>query len=200
MTAPGPKRANPPPELPLSDIEDAQRGDPRARRALVLRYQRPVFAVLSRVLRGRASKTLIEDLAQETFLKVFRALNTFDPARGTRLSSWILTIASNLAVDELRRRRPDFQPLHLAAEPAQLGWDGRTDGQTERAHLAKLLDDAVQDLPPEFRAAFVLREFHGLDYAEIASALEVDLGTVKSRLNRARKRLRASLQEVYDVH
>jgi RNA polymerase sigma-70 factor (ECF subfamily) len=98
-------RVTAPAELDELTVARAQRGDDRARRELVLRYQRPVFALLSRMLHGRASHTSVEDLAQETFLKVFRALPGFDRQGSARLSTWILTIATNLAIDELRRRR-----------------------------------------------------------------------------------------------
>src|SRR5262249_48617126 len=83
----------------------AQRGDEPAWRALVERYQRPVLALLSRMLSPVARRDLVEDLAQETFLRAFRALPSFDRAAAGRLSSWLLTIAARLALDELRVRR-----------------------------------------------------------------------------------------------
>lgn len=174
----------------------AKRGESRARRALVLRYQTPVFALLSRMLRGR-DRTLIEDLAQETFLRVFVALERFEAGGPARLSTWILKIASNLAIDELRKRRPEL--VAVDTEVLALPADSKSDSAAERRLLANLLDRAVAELSPEFRAAFVLREYHHLDYAEIAETLELDLGTVKSRISRARARLRKLLEEVYDA-
>ncbi|MCA9687999.1 MAG: sigma-70 family RNA polymerase sigma factor [Myxococcales bacterium] len=183
-------------ELDELTIARAQRGDPRARRALVERYQRPVFAVLSRMLHGRGGhRALVEDLAQETFLRVFRALPGFDRSGPARLSTWILTIATNRAIDELRRRRPQAADAidvdALAAGRASL--DEHAEGQA----LASALQQAIEGLGPEYRAAFLLRVFHEMSYAEISEALRVDLGTVKSRISRARKALRRALTEVY---
>lgn len=187
------------PPTPSAELDEltlarAQRGDPRARRDLVVRYQRPVFAILSRMLHGRSGLPPVEDLAQETFLKVFRALPGFDRNGPARLSTWILTIASRLAIDELRRRRPELAALDATTEPAGTS---AADSDTERRALADLLRRAIDDLSPEFRAAFLLREYHELEYAEIADNLKIDLGTVKSRLSRARAALRRALEEVY---
>lgn len=191
--APAAMPPTPPAELDELTIARAQRGDERARRALVERYQRPVFALLSRMLHDR-SATPVEDLAQETFLRVFRALPGFERGGSARLSTWILTIASRLAIDELRRKRPPAESLDAAAEPAS---SAATDAEAERRRLAAILHKAIDELSPEHRAAFLLREYHELEYAEISENLKIDLGTVKSRLSRARAALRRALEEVY---
>jgi RNA polymerase sigma-70 factor, ECF subfamily len=188
------------PDVPVPDELDeltvarAQRGDARAQRDLVVRYQRPVFALLSRMLFGRAGHPSVEDLAQDTFLRVFRALPGFDRHGSARLSTWILTIASNLAIDELRRRRVPTEPLSPVDEPPA---GASADADAERRRLAEVLRRAIDDLPPEYRAAFLLREYHEFEYTEIAGNLRIDLGTVKSRLSRARASLRRALEEVY---
>ena len=164
----------------------AQRGDRDAWRALVERYQAPVFALVGRML-GRQSPQL-EDVAQDAFLAVFRALPSFAASGPARLSSWILAIASRRAIDELRKRR---DVAEARAEIAVHGDHGRRE-------IALAIERAVADLQPEYRAAFLLREYHELEYAEIAEALGIDLGTVKSRLSRARQALRAALAEVHD--
>lgn len=192
--AQAPLTAAPPPELDELTLVRAQRGDARARRDLVDRYQRPVFALLSRMLHARGQQPAVEDLAQETFLRVFKALDRFDRNGRARLSTWILTIATNLAIDHLRRRRVATDSLSEAHEPAA---DGATDAEAERRRLAEVLRRAIDDLTPEYRAAFLLREYHEFEYTEIASSLQIDLGTVKSRLSRARAALRRSLEEVY---
>ncbi len=184
-----------PPEA-APQMRGAQRGNARARRALVERYQRPVLALVSRMLRGRGDAALVEDVAQETFLRVFRALPNFDRNGPARLSTWILTIASHRTIDELRRRKLDTRPLE-SPSATNLVAEARADESAERKMLARVIAQAVDELAPEYRAAFILREYHGLEYAEIATALGIDLGTVKSRLNRARRRLREALQEVY---
>lgn len=179
-------------ELDEVTLRRAQRGDADACRALVERYQRPVFALLSRLL-GGGRRAAVEDLAQETFLQVFRGLAGFTPLGPARLSTWILTIASRRAIDELRR--PE-RSVALVTEPIAAE---RADGDAVRREVAAAIERALAALAPEYRAAFLLREYHGLDYADIARALAIDVGTVKSRLSRARAALREALAEVRDA-
>lgn len=186
-----PAAATAEPELDGETLRRAKQGDEVAARALVRRYQRPVFALLGRLLGPRTGGA--EDLAQETFLRAFAALGRFDPAGPGRLSTWILTIAARAALDQLRRRGPRFEPLSLVDQ--QPG-PHRADEQTCRRTLAAAIVAALGDLSPEYRVAFVLREFHELDYPEIAAALGIDRGTVKSRLSRARAALRTTLAEL----
>ncbi len=178
-------------ELDELTLKRAQRKDEQACRSLVEHYQRAVFAVLSRML-GPGSGTLVEDLAQETFLEVFRSLSKFSPLGPARLSTWILTIASRRAIDELRKR-PVRHGAPVALEPQS---SARTDESAIRSAVAKAIQKAVAALSPEYRAAFLLREYHGLEYSEIAHTLDIDIGTVKSRLSRARAALRKTLAEV----
>jgi RNA polymerase sigma-70 factor (ECF subfamily) len=174
---------------PLDELtlRRAQRGEERAWRQLIERYQQPVHALIWRLLAGRA-RHRVEDLVQETFVRVLRALPGFDPGGPASLSTWMLTIAARLALNELRRP----EAAALVDEPAGTS-EGRADLGTERRQLAAAIGTAVAALPDGQRAVFVLREYHDLDYAEIAAALEMDLGTVKSRLARARAALRAHL-------
>lgn len=181
-------------ELDDVTLRRAQRGEAEACRALVERYQAAVFALLGRLL-GSGRGALVEDLAQETFLAVFRRLGDFTPAGPARLSSWILTIASRRAIDELRRRGPGQATAVAADERA--GREGRGDDALERKRLAAAIERALAELSPPYRAAFVLYELHGMDHGEIASALEIDAGTVKSRLSRARAALRVALAELH---
>jgi RNA polymerase sigma-70 factor (ECF subfamily) len=171
-------------ELDELTLARAVRGEDDACRALVEMYQARVFALVSRMAAGRGRAT-IEDLAQDTFLAVFRKLPTFRHDGAAQLSTWILTIAARRAIDELRRRRPE--PV---AEPIV--------AVTRASEVARAIESALAELSPELRAAFVLRELHGLDYDEISRALAIEVGTVKSRLSRARAALRARLAEVHD--
>jgi RNA polymerase sigma-70 factor, ECF subfamily len=179
-------------ELDDLTLARAQRGDEPAWRALVERYQRPVFALLSRMLSPVARRDLVEDLAQETFLRAFRALPSFDRAASGRLSSWLLTIAARLALDELRVRRPP--PELLRPRDTASGGAGRPD----RRLIHDIVTRAVDELAPDHRAVILLREVHDLDYDEIATALAISVGTVRSRLSRARAALRAALAEAHD--
>jgi RNA polymerase sigma-70 factor, ECF subfamily len=184
--------ASQPPAAELDDVtlRRAVRGDQAAWRVLIARYERPVFALLSRML-GPGRRGHVEDLAQETFLHVVRAIEGFAPGGPAKLSTWILTIAARRAIDELRRR--PVVPALLEGASGERG-----DDALHRAQVAAAIRRAIAELSPEFRAAFLLREYHGLEYAEIATALAIDLGTVKSRLSRARAALRAALAEVHD--
>jgi RNA polymerase sigma-70 factor (ECF subfamily) len=179
-------------ELDDLSLAHARRGDGRAQRRLVEQYERPVFALLSRMLVG-SDRTLVEDLAQETFLRTFRALSTFDSAGPARLSTWILTIATRLALDELRRKRP---PLTSLDDAVGLPADSAP-SELERERLRRAIVAALDGLNADQRAVFVLREHHELEYDEIARALEIDLNTVRSRLFRARTALRTALAEVH---
>jgi len=167
-------------ELDESTLRLVVRGDDGSARALVEMYQRRVFALLSRMLAGRDRAT-VEDAAQDTFLQVFRGLAKFDVAGPAKLSTWILTIATRRAIDELRRRRPTL--IGVIDREAALD---RTDDRAHRRELAAAIERAVAELSPELRAVFVLREYHEFEYAEIGEALSIDLGTVKSRLSRGR--------------
>jgi RNA polymerase sigma-70 factor, ECF subfamily len=162
------------PELDELSLARAQRGDRAAQAALVERYQRPVFAMLSRMV-GR-ERAVVEDLAQETFLRALRALPRFS-TRGPA------------------RKHPRLDDAGAAgALPAIPAWP---DQDAHRRAIAVALTEAVESLGAPFRAAFLLREVHGLSYDEIAHVLEVDSGTVKSRLSRARAALQEALAEMH---
>ncbi len=189
MPAPPP---SPPAYAELDDVtfERARDGDTAGCRALVQRYERPVFALVARMV--VPERDCVEDLAQETFLRVFTALSRFDRNGTAKLSSWILTIATRVTIDHLRKRK---DALFVDASVVPLQASNRADDGARRRELGRALQESVAELAPPFRAAFLLREYHHLSYDEIAQALECDAGTVKSRLNRARRSLRTALQE-----
>ena len=147
-------------------------------------------AVISRTLGGRGDRALVEDLTQDTFLRVLQALASFDLERSTRPSSWILTIAKRRTIDELRRRRRvvvDFD------DERSVDVDASAEQLAERRRLAARLDAALAELAPDFRAVLILREAEELSYDEIAARLGLRKGTVKSRLSRARSAMREHL-------
>src|SRR5215831_2522956 len=139
----------------------------------------------------RAGSRELDDVtlarAQRGEAAACRALSAFDRGGRARLSTWILTIATRLCIDELRKQA-QTEPLEKAGHVAA---PARSDARLEARAIAR----AVAALAPEYRAAFLLRELHDLEYDEIARALGVDLGTVKSRLARARAALREALAE-----
>lgn len=166
-------------------------GDPRAFEALVTRYRGRLIGFLARRIGDRERA---EDLAQEAFLRVFRHLHRFDPSRN--FSTWLYTIASNLGKNELRARARSPLVLYESARPADQPEDARPlqfalpatrpDEMYRRRHLRQLVDATVARLAPAHRDVFVMRELEGKSYEEIAAVTGANLGTVKSRLNRAR--------------
>jgi RNA polymerase sigma-70 factor (ECF subfamily) len=172
-------------EEPLDEVtlRRAQRGDERAWRDLIARYERPIHALIWRMLVSRRER--VEDLVQETFVRVLHALPTFDPGGAASLSTWMLTIATRLTLNELRRKPLIANPFVEYADSAEV--------DVSRRQLGAAIAAAVAKLPPDQRAVLVLREYHDLDYSEIAVVLELELGTVKSRMSRARATLRDHL-------
>lgn len=167
-----------------------KRGDHQAFRILADRYRAKIFRFIYRMLHN---EEVAEDLAQETFLRVFRRANTYKP--GSNFSIWLYTIAKNLTFNRVRDEKR--QPLGLADSVDQKGWDTATKDHgadplemSQRAEIKRLVDWGVAQLPPKFKAAVVLRDIEGFEYEQIAKILRCPLGTVKSRVNRGRLRLR----------
>lgn len=180
-------RSTTPPGLDTAILVRCRAQDPMAFRAFVVRYERMVFALLSRML-GHGSE--VEDLAQETFVRAYRAFPTFDPEGPAKVSTWLLTIATRLALDSRKRRRLDVREIDETTE----GTTGSTpELSLQRQELGRALADAAMTLPDDQRAALILGELHGLSIAEIAEALEIPESTAKTRLFRAREKMRAAL-------
>ncbi len=165
-------------------------GDKRAFGELVERYQN---RLLNFVYRTTGDRERAEDLVQETFIRVYRHLHRFDQTK--KFSTWIYTIASNLAKNELRNRSRNplvlFQTIkrNWDADQRPLEWEDNTyrpDDLYRKRHLKSMVDAAVEQLPEHHRTVFLLREMEGKTYEEIADITRTNLGTVKSRLNRAR--------------
>lgn len=164
-------------------------GHPRAFDEIVRRFQPRLLAFVDRIVGDRARA---EDLVQETFLRAARHLHRFDRSRS--LSTWLHTIAANLARNELRRRRRSpvlsFASLPEADDGGQdldvPDHRHRPDRLFHRRQLRRAVSASVAGLSPMHRQIFVMRELEGRSYEEIAAATGVELGTVKSRLNRAR--------------
>jgi RNA polymerase sigma-70 factor, ECF subfamily len=184
-------RTTPSRELDDVTLARAQRGEGAAFAQLVKWHEGAIWSYLWRMLGPAAGRAQVEDLFQETFLGVHRALPRFSPTGPARLSTWIFGIATRVA---LHRRRT----LHreVVANPAAEPSDGGSQAERlERMAMMPALLRALAELSPDHRAVFVLREFHDLDYDELARALHVDVGTVRSRLHRARAHLRGKLEE-----
>jgi RNA polymerase sigma-70 factor (ECF subfamily) len=182
--------------LRLEDMNDSEvvqsslDGDPRAFNELVRRYDQRLLNFVYRTIGDRERS---QDLVQETFVRVYRHLHRFDQTK--KFSTWIYTIASNLAKNELRNRSRNplvlFQTLkkNWDADHRPLEWEDtqfKPDDLFRKRHLRSKVEAAVEQLPEHHRIVFVLREMEGKTYEEIAEITGCNLGTVKSRLNRAR--------------
>jgi RNA polymerase sigma-70 factor (ECF subfamily) len=179
-------------------------GEERAFSELVDRYQ---TRLLNFIYRTIGDRDRAEDLVQEVFIRVYRHLHRFD--RSKKFSTWVYTIASNLAKNELRNRSRNplvlFQTLQgngsADEEERPLQFEdttSRPDDLFRKRHLRELVEDTVAKLPEHHRQVFVLRELEGKSYEEIAEITSCNLGTVKSRLNRARTAFAAIIEPFVD--
>ena len=167
-------------------VDRAHRGDRDALDLLLRRHYDRLYAVCRRMT---GSDSDAADAAQEALIAITRGLPRFEDR--SRFSTWAYRIAINCSIDELRRRsrRPavglddDTLAGALASAPV---WAGGQRGDPELVADRVDLDNALRSLPPEFRAAVVLRDLCGLDYAEIAEVLQLPAGTVRSRIARGR--------------
>ncbi len=181
-------------------VRRVQKGDKAAFDALVLKYQHKVLKLVQRYVRNPAEA---EDIAQEAFIKAYRALPAF---RGdSAFYTWLYRIAINTAKNALvaARRRPisydldlqDSSQVHLQARLA----DTETpEGLALTDEIRRTVNEAIEALPEDLRTAIVLREVEGLSYEEIANTMECPVGTVRSRIFRAREAIDRSLREVFD--
>jgi RNA polymerase sigma-70 factor (ECF subfamily) len=177
-------------------------GDERAFGELVRRYDN---RLLNFVYRTVGDRERAQDLVQETFVRVYRHLARFDQSK--KFSTWVYTIASNLAKNELRNRSRNplvlFQTIkkNWEADHRPLEWEDNTyrpDDLYRNRHLKELVDNAVSQLTEHHRIVFVLREMQGKTYEEISEITGVNLGTVKSRLNRARNNFASLISPFLD--
>ena len=187
--------SNSPSDIEL--VQQALKGVETAYADILKRYQRPVFSLVRRMVIDPA---LTEDLAQEVFLKAFRALESFD--QGRKFSSWLFKIAHNTAIDYLRKKQLDTVALEtpgtddadlLAVLPDSLAESPEI--SVSRRDMALALEQALASLRPAYREVVVLRFQEGLAYEEIAEITDLPLGTVKTHLHRARNAMARHLSE-----
>jgi RNA polymerase sigma-70 factor, ECF subfamily len=180
----------------------ARAGREAAYRELIRRYERPIFALLFRMVRDRE---LAEDLSQETFVKALNAIESYRPE--FKFSSWIFKIANNAAIDHLRRRELDTlsldgsphaeTPEAMQATALQIGARQESPlDAVEARELGGAIESAIGKLRPEYRSCILLRHVEGRAYEEIAEILDLPLGTVKTYIHRARHELRRALEHL----
>jgi len=181
-------------------VEAARSGDIGAFESLVRRYDRSVFRIAQHITQNREDA---EDVVQDAFLKAYQNLGQFQGQ--SKFYTWLVRIAVNEALMRLRRRRPermvsidedikteeDSMPREIA------DWSPNPEQLYTQSELKDLLGKTIQGLPPSFRTVFVLRDVEGLSTEETASALELSVPAVKSRLLRARLQLRERLNKYF---
>jgi RNA polymerase sigma-70 factor, ECF subfamily len=183
-------------------ISSAQRGDLDSFNTLVLHYQDIVFNTALRIL---GDEDQAADASQEAFISAFRAISSY---RGGSFKAWLLRTVTNACYDELRRQKrrpstplePDTEDGEEMDSPRWLADPSLTpDQQLEADELEHAIQHCLDALPREFRTVVVMADIEGLDYTEVAKAARVPLGTIKSRLARARLRLRECLQDFAEL-
>lgn len=178
-------------------VERAKKGDQGAFEQLVLDNQNRVYSLALRLVNDREEAA---DLSQEAFVRAWQGLQSFQGE--SSFATWIYRLTTNLCIDWLRRqkRREGVEPA-VSLDDEESGWAEPADRNSdphlilERSERGKALARGLDKLPDWQRRALVLRELSGLSYQEIAGELDIDLGTVKSRIARARLNLRKILLE-----
>ena len=184
----------PPEDLDL--VRRALEGEAVAFELLVERYQGRLFALARNYTKSPAE---IEDIVQDTFLKAYARLESFQ--QQSSFYTWIYRIATNTLLDFLKRcGRSPVQAVEDPEVVAPSGADAavmRPDARLEEAEVSEITQEVLEELPEIFRTVLVLREFEGMAYQEIADVLEISIGTVESRLFRARSKFKKKLLAKY---
>ena len=186
-------------EFDMLNLKRAVRGDERAFEALIEPYADATYRLCLRMMGNEQDAA---DMAQEAFLRAWRSLSSYKGQ--SRFSTWLYRVTSNVCLDELRRgKRRKASSLD---ERIDAGWAPVDDMDTPEHHAMRTeqrraLERAIQELPEDMRSAVVLRDIQGCSYDEIADILGANVGTIKSRISRARARLREILSaqmELFD--
>ena len=186
----------------LALISDAQGGNLDAFNTLILHYQDSVFNTALRIL---GDEDQAADAAQDAFISAFKSITSF---RGGSFKAWLMRTVTNACYDELRRKKrrpttplePDTDDGEEMDSPRWLADPSMTpDQQVEADEVEHAIQHCLDNLPLEFKTVVVMADIQGMDYTEVASAVHVPLGTIKSRLARARLRLRECLQSFAEL-
>jgi RNA polymerase sigma-70 factor (ECF subfamily) len=201
LSTPNPHRL--PSSVALADehllVAAAKSGDGAAFEELVNRYERKIFRLTMNITRNREDA---EDAMQDAFLKSYAHLQSFQG--DSRFYTWLVRIAANEALMRLRKRRPNQFSLDERVEgeddlmPREIeAWDPSPEQRFAQTEMQEILNDVIEKLEPDFRAVFVLRDVEELSTEETAQALGISVPAVKSRLLRARLKLRQKLNKYF---
>ena len=174
-------------------IESIRAGDASAFNELVLKYRNRVMGIAARMLENRVDA---EDLAQDVFVKVYHSLKSF---KGEALfSTWLYRITANSCLNHRRRKKTEAAIDPMGGDKDFTFSDDSANPQTllEKEEFKRFLEKAIHELPEEQRLVLILRDIEGLSYEEIADSLELELGTVRSRLHRARLAIQARIKHL----
>jgi RNA polymerase sigma-70 factor (ECF subfamily) len=177
-------------------IENAQSGDKKAMAELVKKYEQTIYNFAFKICRD---KNYAEQIMQETFYSMIKSLHQFD--HNSKLSTWLYRIVANhcLMMARKRKSRPfvslDDDEENLFEEKYAADWSSIPYRDTENEELKNILDNAIQNLSPDYRIVFLLRDVEGLSTEETAQVTELSVPAVKSRLHRARAFLRKEINE-----
>jgi RNA polymerase sigma-70 factor, ECF subfamily len=201
LSAPNPHRL--PSKVAREDehllVAAAKAGDPKAFEELVNRYEKKIFRLTMNITRNKEDA---EDAMQDAFMKAYSHLHTFEEE--SRFYTWLVRIAANEALMRLRKRRANQFSLDEPIEgddeiiPRDIeDWGPSPEQRYAQSELHEILNKVIDQLSPEFRVVFVLRDVEGLSTEETASTLGISVAAVKSRLLRARLRLRQKLDRYF---
>jgi RNA polymerase sigma-70 factor (ECF subfamily) len=174
-------------------IKKAQEGDTQAYDVLVRRYQRKIYFLAYRMVKGHDAA---DDIAQETFINAYFAIKSFKV--GYSFFTWLYRICMNLSINYLKRQKFVIPESQFEEEASPLEREAaKTDPSEDYAskEIQAKIEKALDSLPPKFKAVLVLRLYEDLSYEEIAKALKISVGTVMSRIFRARERMQEMLKE-----
>lgn len=178
----------------------AQKGDEAACREIIEKMHQPMLGFIYRIL-GPGYREQMEDIAQDIFLKVFRAIERFDVHRGVKFSTWAFTFTRNHCLDLLKKKKlPVFSMTSVLEDEGQRAFEDegsfRPDQEAVGSEIGHRIDSALLSINPKQREVFDMRERRGMEYSDIAARMGVAEGTVKSRLHRARLALREILKDL----
>ncbi len=180
-------------------VHKAQKGDVEAFEELICAYEHRIYNIAYKMM-GNPEDAM--DVAQEALLKIYKSLKKFK--NQSTFSTWVYRVAMNTCLDELRKKKRGFLLLMNDAEGYGNGIvdsssDSLPEVSYERKERLKSLQNAIQELIPDYKSVIILRDIQGFSYEEIAEILHCPLGTVKSRINRARTELRKKLSEFGNI-
>lgn len=178
-------------------VKRAREGDEKSLEFIVKKYQNRVANLIFKIV---GDESIVEDLTQDVFLRVIESLK--DYKFESALYTWIYRITVNICIDEIRKRQRSKTYLLsdvLIQNPKSEPYCSQTEKSFEQKELREIIENAISKLPAEYKTVIILREFEDLPYEEIAKVLKISVGTVKSRLFRARKLLAEHLKEYKEV-